>query len=138
MTLQTVAAYFATAIIFGILDAVWLRTMLTKVYRPEIGALLMDGWRPAPALIFYALYMLGIQIFAVAPALAAGKWQVAAQWGAMFGFFCYMTYDLTNHATMKIWSTKVTVLDIAWGTLATGFAAGAAAWLVLTLLPRPA
>ena len=109
-----------------------------KVYRPEIGALLMDGWRPAPALIFYALYMLGIQIFAVAPALAAGKWQVAAQWGAMFGFFCYMTYDLTNHATMKIWSTKVTLLDIAWGTLATGFAAGAAAWLVLTLLPRPA
>ena len=73
-----------------------------------------------------------------APALAAGKWQVAAQWGAMFGFFCYMTYDLTNHATMKIWSTKVTLLDIAWGTLATGFAAGAAAWLVLTLLPRTA
>lgn len=138
MTLQAVAAYFATAIIFGILDAIWLRTMLLKVYRPEIGALLMDGWRPGPALIFYALYMLGIQIFAVAPALAAGKWQVAAQWGAMFGFFCYMTYDLTNHATMKVWSTKVTLLDIAWGTLATGFAAGAATWLVLTLLPRPA
>ncbi|GGJ46540.1 DUF2177 family protein [Sphingopyxis bauzanensis] len=138
MTLQAVAAYFATAIIFGILDAIWLRTMLLKVYRPEIGALLMDGWRPTPALIFYALYMLGIQIFAVAPALAAGKWQVAAQWGAMFGFFCYMTYDLTNHATMRVWSTKVTLLDIAWGTLATGFAAGAATWLVLTLLPRPA
>ena len=47
MTLQTIAAYFATAIIFGILDAIWLRTMLLKVYRPEIGALLMDGWRPA-------------------------------------------------------------------------------------------
>ncbi|OWQ99884.1 hypothetical protein CDQ92_05935 [Sphingopyxis bauzanensis] len=136
--MQAVAAYFATAIIFGILDAIWLRTMLLKVYRPEIGALLMDGWRPTPALIFYALYMLGIQIFAVAPALAAGKWQVAAQWGAMFGFFCYMTYDLTNHATMRVWSTKVTLLDIAWGTLATGFAAGAATWLVLTLLPRPA
>ena len=130
--------YAATAILFGLLDALWLRTMVPAVYRPEIGTLLMDGWRPAPALIFYALYMLGIQIFAVAPAIEAGRWQVAAQWGALFGFFCYMTYDLTNHATMKIWSTKVTLLDIAWGSVATGVAAGAAAWIVLTVAPRTA
>ncbi|WP_287938730.1 DUF2177 family protein [Sphingopyxis sp.] len=128
--------YVATAILFGLLDALWLRTMVPAVYRPEIGTLLMDGWRPAPALIFYALYMLGIQIFAVAPAIEVGRWQVAAQWGALFGFFCYMTYDLTNHATMKIWSTKVTLLDIAWGSVATGLAAGAAAWIVLTVAPR--
>lgn len=133
---QYVAAFLATALIFGAMDAIWLRTMLAPVYRPEIGALLMDGWRPVPALIFYLLYMTGIQIFAIAPALAAGKWQVAAQWGALFGFFCYMTYDLTNHATMKVWSTKVTLLDIAWGTAATGVAAGTAAWLVLTFVPR--
>lgn len=130
--------YVATAILFGLLDALWLRTMVPAVYRPEIGTLLMDGWRPAPALIFYALYMLGIQIFAVAPAIEAGRWQVAAQWGALFGFFCYMTYDLTNHATMKIWSTKVTLLDIAWGSVATGVAAGAAAWIVLIVAPRAA
>ena len=130
--------YVATAILFGLLDALWLRTMVPAVYRPEIGTLLMDGWRPAPALIFYALYMLGIQIFAVAPAIEAGRWQVAAQWGALFGFFCYMTYDLTNHATMKIWSTKVTLVDIAWGSVATGVAAGAAAWIVLTVAPRAA
>ncbi|KTE74944.1 DUF2177 family protein [Sphingopyxis sp. A083] len=130
--------YVATAILFGLLDALWLRTMVPAVYRPEIGTLLMDGWRPAPTLIFYALYMLGIQIFAVAPAIEAGRWQVAAQWGALFGFFCYMTYDLTNHATMKIWSTKVTLLDIAWGSVATGVAAGAAAWIVLTVAPRTA
>ena len=138
MTLQAVAGYGVTALIFGLLDAVWLTKVGPRLYRPEIGELLMDGWRPAPALICYALYMLGIQIFAVAPALAAGKCQVAAQYGALFGFFCYMTYDLTNQATMKIWSTKVTLLDIAWGTFATGLAAGAAAWLVLTLLPRSA
>ncbi len=136
MTLQFAAAYIATAILFGLLDAIWLGKMVPAVYRPAIGPLLMEGWRPVPALVFYALYMLGIQIFAIAPALAAGKWQVAAQWGALFGFFCYMTYDLTNHATMKIWSTKVTLLDIAWGTVATGLAAGAAAWLVLTFMPR--
>jgi uncharacterized membrane protein len=136
--IQYVVAYVATAIIFGILDAVWLSRMVPTLYRQEIGEMLMRGWRPAPALIFYALYMLGIQIFAVAPALAAGKWQVAAQWGAMFGFFCYMTYDLTNYATLKVWSTKITVIDIIWGTVATGLAAGAAAWLTLALVGKPA
>ncbi|OHD00968.1 MAG: hypothetical protein A2885_13780 [Sphingopyxis sp. RIFCSPHIGHO2_01_FULL_65_24] len=136
--LQAAAGYGFTALIFGILDALWLTKVGPKLYRPEIGELLMDGWRPAPALIFYALYMLGIQIFAVQPAFAAGKWQIAATYGALFGFFCYMTYDLTNHATMKIWSTKITLADIAWGTCATGLSAGAAAWLVLTLLPRGA
>ena len=138
MTLHHVAGYGLTALIFGLLDAVWLTKVGPKLYRPEIGELLMDGWRPAPALIFYALYMLGIQIFAVAPALEAGRWQAAALYGALFGFFCYMTYDLTNHATMKTWSLKVTLADIAWGTAATGIAAGAAAWLVLALLPRSA
>jgi uncharacterized membrane protein len=136
--LQAAAGYGLTALIFGLLDALWLTRVGPKLYRPEIGELMMDGWRPIPALIFYALYMLGIQIFAVQPALAAGKWQVAAMYGALFGFFCYMTYDLTNHATMKIWSTKITLADIAWGTCATGLSAGAAAWLVLTLLPRSA
>lgn len=134
--MQPLAAYIATALIFGALDAIWLTKVGPKLYRPEIGELLMDGWRPAPALIFYVLYILGIQIFAVQPALAAGRWQVAAQYGALFGFFCYMTYDLTNQATMRVWSTKVTLMDIAWGTVATGIAAGAAAWLVLALLPR--
>ena len=136
--MQPLAAYIATALIFGALDAIWLTKVGPKLYRPEIGELLMDGWRPAPALIFYALYILGIQIFAVQPALAAGRWQVAAQYGALFGFFCYMTYDLTNQATMRVWSTKVTLMDIAWGTVATGIAAGAAACLVLALLPRGA
>ncbi|WP_282946134.1 MULTISPECIES: DUF2177 family protein [unclassified Sphingopyxis] len=136
--MQPLAAYIATALIFGALDAIWLTKVGPKLYRPEIGELLMDGWRPAPALIFYVLYILGIQIFAVQPALAAGRWQVAAQYGALFGFFCYMTYDLTNQATMRVWSTKVTLMDIAWGTVATGIAAGAATWLLLALLPRGA
>ena len=136
--MQPLAAYIATALIFGALDAIWLTKVGPKLYRPEIGELLMDGWRPAPALIFYVLYILGIQIFAVQPALAAGRWQVAAQYGALFGFFCYMTYDLTNQATMRAWSTKVTLMDIAWGTVATGIAAGAGACLVLALLPRGA
>ena len=75
-----------------------------------------------PATTFYVLYILGMMIFAVGPALQSGKWQTALLWGALLGFFCYMTYDLTNHATMKVWSVKVTVLDILWGTFLTGSA----------------
>jgi uncharacterized membrane protein len=136
MTVQFIIAYVLTDILFGILDAVWLGKMVPAVYRPEIGEMLMKGWRPAPALIFYALYMLGIQIFAVAPALKSGEWQTALLYGALFGFFCYMTYDLTNYATLKVWSLKVTILDIIWGTVATGAAAGATAWAVLTFFPK--
>lgn len=136
MIAHYITATVATAILFGVLDAVWLGRMVPAVYRPEIGEVLMRGWRPVPALVFYALYMVGIQIFAVAPALAAGKWQVAAQWGALFGFFCYMTYDLTNYATLKVWSLRVTLLDIAWGTFATGAAAAGAAWLTLAIFNK--
>lgn len=138
MRRRAIAAYIATAIVFGLLDALWLTQVGPTLYQPEIGELLMDGWRPAPAFAFYALYMLGIQIFAVAPALAARRWQIGAARGAMFGFFCYMTYDLTNHAVMKIWSLKISLIDMAWGCFATGVAAGVATWLVLRWTPHPA
>jgi uncharacterized membrane protein len=130
-----IAGYVLSALLFGLLDFLWLSAMVPRLYRPEIGALLMEGWRPAPALVFYALYMAGIQIFAVAPALASGKWQTALVWGALFGFFCYATYNLTNQATMKVWSVKVTLIDTAWGTIGTGLAAAATAWLVLRFWP---
>ena len=93
----------------------------------------MKGFRIWPAVIFYLLYILGMMIFAVGPALKNGQWQTALIYGALFGFFCYMTYDLTNYATLKVWSTKVTVLDIIWGTTLTG-SASLAGWWVTTLI----
>ena len=134
MIAKYAAAYIATGLAFAIIDSFWLRTMYTRLYKPEIGELMMrGGFRMGPAVTFYLLYILGMMIFAVVPAFAAGRWQVALLQGAMFGFFCYMTYDLTNHATMKIWSTKVTVLDIMWGTFLTG-SASAVGFYVTTLI----
>jgi uncharacterized membrane protein len=132
--MKMITAYVATGISFALIDSVWLRNMYARLYKPEIGSLMLDsGFRLWPAVIFYLLYILGMMIFAVAPALASGRWQTALYWGAMFGFFCYMTYDLTNHATLKTWSVKVTVLDIIWGTVLTGSAA-TAGWWVTTLI----
>jgi uncharacterized membrane protein len=123
MISKYILGYIATGLAFALIDSVWLRTMYTRLYKPEIGELMMrGGFRLAPAIVFYLLYILGMMVFAVGPALNAGRWQMALLQGALFGFFCYMTYDLTNHATMKVWSTKVTVLDILWGTFLTGSA----------------
>lgn len=129
--MQYLVSIIVTALAFGAMDAVWLNTMFTRLYKPEIGELIGD-LRWAPALVFYLLYIIGIQIFAIAPALASGKWTTALLYGALFGFFCYATYDLTNHATMKVWSLKVTVLDIIWGSFATGTASAIAAVVTLT------
>jgi uncharacterized membrane protein len=134
MTAKYLTAYVATGIAFALIDSIWLRTMYSRLYKPEIGELMMkDGFRLGPAVIFYLLYILGMMVFAVGPALSDGKWQTALFWGALLGFFCYMTYDLTNHATMKVWSMKVTVLDIMWGTFLTG-TASLGGWWITTLI----
>jgi uncharacterized membrane protein len=134
MLLKYLIGYVATGISFALIDSFWLRNMYTRLYQPEIGELLMKGgFRMGPAISFYLLYISGMMIFAVGPALQSGKWQTALIYGALFGFFCYMTYDLTNHATLKIWSVKVTILDIIWGTFLTG-SASLAGWWVTSLI----
>jgi uncharacterized membrane protein len=134
MVVKYIVAYIATGFAFALIDSVWLRTMYKRLYQPEIGELMVrGGFRMGPAIVFYVLYIVGMMIFAVGPALAAGKWQVALLQGALFGFFCYMTYDLTNYATLKVWSTKITVLDIMWGTFLTG-SASLAGYLVTTAI----
>ncbi|MFN3819344.1 DUF2177 family protein [Blastomonas sp.] len=121
--LRYAAAYAFTGLAFALIDSVWLKTMAPRLYQPILGDMLAPSFRLAPAVVFYVLYILGIQIFAVAPALADGRWQTALVNGALLGFFCYMTYDLTNQATLAVWSTKITVLDILWGTFLTGSSA---------------
>ncbi len=116
-------AYVATGVAFALIDAIWLRTMYTRLYQTEIGSLLMDGLRWEPAISFYLLYIAGIMVFAMRPAFASGRWQTALVNGALFGFFTYMTYDLTNYATLRVWSLKVTLLDIIWGSTLTALAA---------------
>jgi uncharacterized membrane protein len=123
MIMKSVTAFIATGFGFAAVDSVWLITMSTRLYKPEIGELMAENFRLGPAIVFYLLYIAGILLFAVQPALASGKWQTALVQGALFGFFCYMTYDMTNYATLKIWSLKVTILDLMWGTFLTGSAA---------------
>jgi uncharacterized membrane protein len=118
-------AYVAAAVVMLGLDSVWLTLTADRLYRPLIGELMLDGFRPAPAIAFYALYLVGIVVFAIRPAFATGRWTTALVSGALFGLIAYGTYDLTNQATLKTWSTTITLADMAWGSFLTAVAASA-------------
>lgn len=118
-----VLAYVITGLVFLGMDAVWLSTVGNALYRPLLGDMVLDKFNPTPAAIFYLLYIGGILYFATAPAIASGRWTTALCNGALFGFFAYATYDLTNQATLKNWPTVITAADMCWGTALTATAA---------------
>ncbi|MBO6526787.1 DUF2177 family protein [Erythrobacter sp.] len=122
-----IVAAIAAALVFGALDAVWLSWAGPNFYRPRLGDMLAESFRMAPALVFYAAYIAAIVWFAVRPGLANGLGTAALN-GALLGAICYATYDLTNQATLRTWSTTVTITDIAWGAFATAVAASAATY----------
>jgi uncharacterized membrane protein len=121
--MQYLAAYLATAVIFLFIDFLWLGYIAKNFYFSRLGDLLLDKPNLGVAAVFYAVYVIGVVIFAVGPALKYGSWQIALVYGALFGFFCYATYDMTNLATLKGWPVTIVVVDIIWGTVLTGTSA---------------
>ena len=112
-----IAAYVASLIVFGALDALWLTSMTSRLYRPALGEILVDNIRIAPAIIFYFLYPVGIVIFAAMPAVQGGSVRTALVYGALFGLLTYATYDLTHFATLRIWTLQLTIIDLIYGTV---------------------
>ena len=121
-----IVAWIATAVAFLGLDATWLSTMSSRIYKPVMG----EAMRPSPdfgaAGVFYLIYVSAIVFFAVAPALEKESLSKALINGALFGFAAYATYDLSNQATLKFWELRLSLVDMAWGTFATAAAAGIA------------
>lgn len=126
--MRYLVAYLCSGLVFLALDAVWLTVANKALYRPLIGPMLADKVSLPPAIAFYFIYLGGIVFFAVAPALKAGSAGKAALAAAVLGFVAYATYDLTNQATLKMWSVKVTLADLAWGVFVTTAAALAGYW----------
>lgn len=127
-----VVAYIASLLVFGAIDALWISTMASRLYRPVLGDLLLSDLRIAPALAFYFMFPVGLLIFAVAPSLRNDSWSTAAISGLLFGAFAYGTYDLTNYATLRNWSLQITVIDILYGAVIAGLASAAAHWAAKT------
>lgn len=121
--MRFILAFAGAAVAMAALDAIWLSAMAERLYRPQLGDLLADEFRLYPALCFYALYLVGVVYFVVAPAKREGGWLKTAIDGALFGLVAYGTYDLTNQSTLRHWPVLVTMLDLAWGALITAAAA---------------
>jgi len=117
------AAYVACFVAFVGLDMIWLGVMVERLYRPALGDMLATTVNLPEAIAFYLIFPIGLTIFAVLPAVQVKAMGQAALYGGLFGFFAYVTYDLTNQATMRIWSAQLTLIDIAWGFALGGFAA---------------
>jgi len=114
--------YAATLLVFLLCDAAWLTTMAAALYRPAIGHLMRTDFAVVPAVLFYAIYLLGVVVFVIREARDAKS---AFARGALFGFVCYATYDLTNQATLVAWPWSVTLADLAWGAFVTGTSSAA-------------
>jgi uncharacterized membrane protein len=118
-------SYMATLIVMVTVDALWLGVIAKPVYQQGIGHLMAERPQWVAAALFYAVFALGLMLFAVLPHRGAPSWSTSALMAAMFGFFCYATYDLTNLATLKGWPLGLSLLDIAWGSLLSAIAATA-------------
>ncbi len=128
-----ILAYLLTSLVFFAIDMVWLGLLAKGLYQRMLGPLLAEQVNWAAALIFYFLFIGGIFIFAILPALEKESWRYALLYGCLFGFFTYATYDLTNLATLKNWPLQLVFIDIAWGMVLTGSVAIAGYFITLNV-----
>jgi uncharacterized membrane protein len=114
---RVVAAYAGTAIVMVTLDMLWLGVIAKPLYQQGIGHLMAERPNVGVAVVFYLVYALGVLIFAVSPQHNGSSWTTTLAMGALFGFFAYATYDLTNLATLRDWPLGLSLIDIGWGTV---------------------
>ena len=116
--------FLVTALVFLLIDIVWLAFISPKLYKANIGHLMSDKVNFIAAGVFYLLYVGALLYFVIDPAIAGGSvWQDIWR-GAFLGLVMYATYDLTNLATLKDWPLKITIIDLIWGTFITSATSG--------------
>jgi uncharacterized membrane protein len=108
--------YLATLMVIVLIDFVFLGTIARGLFTAEVGDMLGEV-RPAPAILFYLLYVAGILVFVSGQ--AAATWPSTLLYGALFGLFCYATFELTALSLLKHWTWTVVVVDVSWGAVVT-------------------
>jgi uncharacterized membrane protein len=107
--------FFIALAVFFAIDMVWLVLIAKNFYREQIGFLMKPDINWVAAIVFYLLFIAGLVVFVISPAVQKHSWTHALLFGALFGLISYATYDLTNLATIKGWPVLVTLVDLAWG-----------------------
>ena len=103
--------------VFFAIDMLWLGVVAKNFYRSQIGNSMKPDVNWVAAIIFYLIFIAGLVVFVIEPAMEKASWRHALLLGAFFGFVCYATYDLTNLAVAKDWPVLVTIVDLAWGAV---------------------
>jgi uncharacterized membrane protein len=125
--------YLATLLIMVPIDFLFLGLVAKGFFTSQVGDML-GAVRLAPAILFYLLYVVGILIFVSGG--AAANWQSTLLYGALFGFFCYATFELTSLSLLKHWTWPVVLVDVAWGTFVTAVSSTLGLMITNWLAPR--
>jgi len=131
---QLLIIYLITPAVFFLIDIVWLGVAAKGFYRRHLGSMLSPDVNWAAAILFYLLFIVGLLVFAIRPALVGGEPLKALFLGALLGLISYATYDLSNLATLKDWPLVVTIVDLVWGSVLGGTASFVSAVLGRRLL----
>ena len=132
MTKSLIISFFFVSTIFLIIDVLWLSITVKSLYRPALGSLLKDKPVMWAAVLFYFIYMIGLALIIIKPALDNDSIFQALWTGIVFGVVAYGTYNLTNMATIKNWSSSIVWIDMIWGGLLTGFSSATGIYLTKT------
>lgn len=122
--------YIVTFMVFFLIDLLWLGFLAKDLYDKYLGDFMAEKTNWPAAIIFYLIFIAGLVYFAVNPALESGSWLEALKIGAIFGFITYLTYDMTNLATLKDWPLEITLIDILWGTILNSFTTVISFWII--------
>ena len=121
--------YLIALPIFFMVDMIWLGVLAKNFYKNQIGFLMKPDVNWTAAIIFYLLFLVGVVLFVIEPALEKKNLMFALSRGALFGLITYATFDLTNLATLKDWPLKVVVVDMIWGAVLSGTVCGSSYWI---------
>ncbi len=129
-TTKLLLSYVLTFAVFFIIDMAWLGLIAKGLYKKYLGSFLSEQVNWTAAIVFYLLFVVGVFIFVILPSVQKNSLVSAISLGALFGFFTYATYDLTNLATMKNWPLNIVFIDILWGTVLTSIVGTAGFYIV--------
>ena len=127
--IQWTKTYFFTLLVFLALDFVWLGIIARGFYQRYLGHFFGDHVNWGAAFLFYFIFVCGMMIFVIFPALHAHTVKQAIGLGMLYGLVTYATYDLTNLALLKGWPGTIVVVDILWGIVLSGMVSTAGYWM---------
>lgn len=129
-----IKVYLIALPVFFAIDMFWLVLIAKSFYANQIGFLMRPDINWAAAILFYVIFIAGLVLFVIMPALEKRSLLHSIMFGALFGFISYATYDLTNLATIKNWPILVTIVDLIWGAALSALVSLASYLIALVVL----